>query len=347
MSSTLALRVDLSPGLVPPALQAEFDSLVDLLVIVTVFPTLLIPIAVCLFMFTKPEIQRKPVFILNVLSIMLGLVFGGFSIATVSRTVAGHFVSAQFIVALSGLYFFIPVCVQCILFVRIFAVYPPQTISRLRAVAIYGTLLAMTVARVVNLAIALKEMNDASRHAANAFAITTVGAHIPSIMAELSMGLVYDTIASSLFLFRLRQGGALKSNTAEDQIVSRGEGPMSYTARLRALFWIALTNFVVPVIFNVLLLILVHNETFGNIVTVIAVISVNVYVQIVSGLLATLWCHSRVHGETIASASARESPMVESIATLKFAPPSVLASHIHMDLDTVHGSSATGSSGTV
>ncbi|RPD53621.1 hypothetical protein L227DRAFT_616824 [Lentinus tigrinus ALCF2SS1-6] len=339
MSSTHSLSVD-SSALVPPALQAEFDSLVNLLVVETVFPTLLIPIAVCLFMFTKPEIQRKPIFVLNVLSIMFGLVFGGFCIATVSRTVAGYFVSPQFFTAVNALYFFNPLCVQCILFLRIFAVYPPQTISRLHAVAIYGTLMAITVARVVNLAIGLKDMSDASRHAANAWAFVTVIAHIPSIVAELSMGLVYDTMASSLFLFRLHQGGALKSNTAEDQVVCRSEGRMSYTARLRALFWIALTNFVVPIIFNIVLLILIHYETFSDAATVIAVISVNVYVQIVSGLLATLWCHSRTHRET--AAGTRESPM----STLKFTPPSVLASRIHVELDTVHASSASGSCGT-
>ncbi len=83
MRSTSALLVDLSSISLPPALQAEFDGAVDLLIVETVFPTLLIPLAICLFMFTKPEIQRKPVFVLNVLSIMLGLVFGGIAVATV------------------------------------------------------------------------------------------------------------------------------------------------------------------------------------------------------------------------------------------------------------------------
>ena len=95
MPSTLAPRVDLSPALLPPALQAEFDGIVDLLIVETVFPTLLIPIAVCLFMFTKPEIQRKPVFILNVLSIMLGLVFGGIAIATVVSLYPAFFSAAR------------------------------------------------------------------------------------------------------------------------------------------------------------------------------------------------------------------------------------------------------------
>ena len=33
-----------------------------------------------------------------------------------------------------------------------------------------------------------------------------------------------DSIASSLFLYRLRQGGALKTKSKEYEVVSRGEG---------------------------------------------------------------------------------------------------------------------------
>ncbi|RPD75857.1 hypothetical protein L226DRAFT_443216, partial [Lentinus tigrinus ALCF2SS1-7] len=131
--------------------QTAFDGVVNILIVVTVFPALLVPIAVCLFMFTKPEIQRKAIFILNVLSVVLGFLCGGISIATVvsSRSVMGRQVSPEFIIALTSLYFFIPLCVQCILFVRIFAVYPPQTISRMLALMIYGTTMALTVARIV------------------------------------------------------------------------------------------------------------------------------------------------------------------------------------------------------
>ncbi|TFK86952.1 hypothetical protein K466DRAFT_523255 [Polyporus arcularius HHB13444] len=332
MAPPFAQPVDSSVLVLPPEVQIEFDGVVDLLIVETVFPTLLVPIAICLFMITKPEIQRKPVFFLNVFSIVLGLVFGGIAIATVSRSISGHLVSPAFVTALSGLYFFIPVCVQCILFVRIFAVYPPRSISRLLAFTLYGTLFAMTVARVVNLVITLIRMSDAAHHAASAWAVLGVGRRIPSVTAELSMGLLYDIIASTLFLYRLHQGGALKGlKRAENDIVSSAKRA-SYPARLRALFWIALTNFVVPVIFNVLLLILFRTETdLGDSITVIAIISVNVYVQIVSGLLATLWSSGSSRETT---ARSTENPMLESISTLKFAPASTtLTSHIHVEVE--------------
>ncbi|RPD60940.1 hypothetical protein L227DRAFT_611010 [Lentinus tigrinus ALCF2SS1-6] len=195
MPSTASLpNTYLSDSSVPPsALQIPFSGIVDLLIVETVFPTLLIPIALCLFMFTKPEIQRKPIFLLNVLSVMLGLVFGGITMATVSRTVAGHHVSPNFVTAVTGLYFFIPVCVQCILFVRIFAVYPPRAISRLLAATIYGTLLGMTLARIVNLGIALKQFSDTAHLSPDPWAVTGVARRVPLVTVELSMGLVYDT----------------------------------------------------------------------------------------------------------------------------------------------------------
>ncbi|RPD76848.1 hypothetical protein L226DRAFT_611272 [Lentinus tigrinus ALCF2SS1-7] len=135
-------------------------------------------------------------------------------------------------------------------------------------------------------------------------------------MAELCMGLVYDTIASCLFLFRLCQGGALKTITTRGiNVLSSGERILLYPARLRALFWTALTNFVVPVIFNMILLAFVPREDASNIVAVFAVGSVSV--------------------ET----TARE--MAESMETLKFAHPSTLVSHtgIHVDLDVARNTS--------
>ena len=107
---------------------------------------------------------------------------------------------------------------------------------------------------------------------------------------------------------------------------------VSYPARLRALFWIALTNFVLPVIFNVVLLALIRSENsngnVGDTITVIAVISVNVYVQIVSGLLATLWCHWGPQGESMKGERERR-PM----STVKFTPTSALTSHVHVEVE--------------
>ncbi|RPD76853.1 hypothetical protein L226DRAFT_569097 [Lentinus tigrinus ALCF2SS1-7] len=327
----------LTPLILPPALQVEVGSIVDLLIIETVFPTLLIPVAVFLFSSTTPDVRRKPVFVLNVIAILLGLIFGGVAMACLSRAMSGREVKPGFVVGLLGLYFFIPVCVQCILFVRILAVYSPRFLSWTHATFIYGSLSAISVARVVNVGIALKRVQDGSRGSDNPWVASTVGWHVPSAKAELFMALLYDVIASSLFLLRLHQGGALKAGvpmTNQAEIITSGGRMSSYSSRLRALFWIASTNFVVPVVFGICLLIMIFHEK--NIVPVIAVLSVNIYVEIISVLLATLWC-SGMRPET--PARSLKAGMVESISTAKFASPSVLTSRVHVELDTVHTSS--------
>ena len=76
---------------------------------------------------------------------------------------------------------------------RIFTVYPPRVISRLLALSNYGTLFALTIARVFNIGIALKNISDAARLSPNPWDATTSGRHVPSVTAELCMALVYDT----------------------------------------------------------------------------------------------------------------------------------------------------------
>ena len=102
---------------------------------------------------------------------------------------------------------------------------------------------------------------------------------------------------------------------------------VSYTARLRALFWIAASNFVIPVIFNIAQLVLIfHDESF---VHGTYVLLVNIYVEIVSVLLATLWCSSSLW-ENATFSAVREAPSsfeggehrpVESLGEVKFASP--------------------------
>ena len=51
-----------------------------MLIIVTFFTALLVPIAVALFLFSDPPLRKKPVFICNVLAALLGLAYGGVGI---------------------------------------------------------------------------------------------------------------------------------------------------------------------------------------------------------------------------------------------------------------------------
>ena len=109
-----------------------------------------------------------------------------------TRSVTGRSVSPQFITGLTGLYFVIPICVQGILLVRILATYPPRVISRLVAFAIYGTLLAMMLARAINIGVAIQKISNTTRMSGNLWTATTFEEHVPSLKVELCMTLAYD-----------------------------------------------------------------------------------------------------------------------------------------------------------
>jgi hypothetical protein len=78
----------------------------------------------------------------------------------------------------------------------------------------------------------------------------------------------------------------------------------SYSAQLRALFWIAVSNFVFPVFFDIALYILIFRAAAHYSAYLIVLIT-NIYVEIIGVLFATVWAatkHSKSPGPTIANA---------------------------------------------
>lgn len=59
----------------------------NLVVIGTVWASFLVPIAVALFFFSTPSMRRRPVFIMNVLAILFGLIEGAVNLYNQVRRV--------------------------------------------------------------------------------------------------------------------------------------------------------------------------------------------------------------------------------------------------------------------
>ena len=78
----------------------------------------------------------------------------------------------------------------------------------------------------------------------------------------------------------------------------------SYGARLQTLFWIALSNFVFPVIFDVAQLILIFRDP--NFVEGSYVIAVNSYVSILGVLFSTIWASPGATQLRVGDASSSE-----------------------------------------
>ena len=71
--------------------------------------------------------------------------------------------------------------------------YPLHTLSWIRAALIYGTLSTISVARLINVSIGLKKVQDGSRGLDSPWVDAIVAWHIPFAKVELFLALFYDT----------------------------------------------------------------------------------------------------------------------------------------------------------
>ncbi|KAM5531173.1 hypothetical protein V8D89_015143 [Ganoderma adspersum] len=256
-----------------------------MLLIATVFSSFLVPSAVVLFVFSTPALRRRPHFILNLCAIALGLTQGIMFIYVTTMEFQLEPPSPTLISVMTALCIVGPICVQTILFLRVLAVYPPHQQSPAVRVGMYGPAIAMKLARVVNAAYLLYMVQRGSG------AKTIVGQsaavwNSPFAKSELSLQLV--VYVSTLFLLKIHTGVKFSEKQRQhssDPGLTLSQG--SYGARLRTLFWIALSNFVFPVIFDVAQLILIFRDR--NYIEGSYVVIVNSYVSILGVLFSTIW----------------------------------------------------------
>lgn len=97
----------------------------------------------------------------------------------------------------------------------------------------------------------------------------------------------------------------------------------TYLGRLRTLFWIAVTNFVFPVILNIAQIILLFLEPAEF--YVVYVFYASLYLNIIGVLLATVWSSS-THWSNSEHTIEEEKRRPYTNGTLMFAPPASSAS---------------------
>ncbi|PIL26415.1 hypothetical protein GSI_12172 [Ganoderma sinense ZZ0214-1] len=272
VSNASSLPLGFPIGLVPlPLVQEE----VKWLVLITTYTAFLVPIAAVLFFFSTPQLRGRPVFILNVNTVFLNL-------QATPRTA----------IASICLFICVPFFVQGILILRVRAVYPLNTLSRTRLVAIYGPIALFKLARIANMAYLIfrfrQAINDAGGLSTNTiFTVSQAVWTFPSTKAEWFLQLFDDMYVSTLFIARLRKPAGVQGKSARPTSQYQG----TYIQRLKTLFWTAVFNFVFPIIFNIALIILLFHEPdflHGS-----YIIYTNNYAQIIGVLLATVFVAGR------------------------------------------------------
>ncbi|KAM5539662.1 hypothetical protein V8D89_006771 [Ganoderma adspersum] len=268
---------------------AALDGAMDFLLLTTICTGILIPISIALFL-SFSRIWRTPVFLFNVFAIALGFAYGGLTITYLKMVFSGRLSNPRLTLVFMCMSFLIPVCVQSILIIRVVMVYPPCMLSWGRNLLIYGIFIALSIARIVNMALFLNNVSrDINQSHANSTAISFYALRRGNGKAEWIMQSVNDLYASMLFLLQVKNSRAFKSKEgALASVFTNGGVVRSYSARLKALFWIAVFNFVFPVILNIVIVIFTFREP--NLLHTVDVITLNIYFEIVCVLLATVWC---------------------------------------------------------
>ncbi|THU83072.1 hypothetical protein K435DRAFT_690252 [Dendrothele bispora CBS 962.96] len=144
----------------PPPLQSYIVAVTPalrLLLLGAVWSAALVPLLVVLFFFSTPAIRRKPIFIMNVFTVSMGIIIGIINTKLYVTQILnpGEEVQLKTLVAYIGMILLMPVIMDCILAYRLLAVYPRRTTSNLLLVIIFAPIVLFKAARLANLIVFL------------------------------------------------------------------------------------------------------------------------------------------------------------------------------------------------
>ncbi|KAF8638222.1 hypothetical protein AX17_002371 [Amanita inopinata Kibby_2008] len=272
------------------SLKAVADELAKLLyplyrtlIVACVWSAMLVPLLVALFLFSTKRMRRRPIFVANVLSISLGLGLAA-AIIALMMSVLQHPLdppSKSLSLAFTSLLSLSPMLVESILLIRLLAVYPYERVPLKVFLAIFIPIGLLKTARVINSITYLVYLSKDLVPGVNTLLLLQERwTRYPNYKIEWFLQVVDNTSASVLFLVQLNKGRgvASRSNAVPDD---------NWSGFLETLFWIAVSNFVIPVMLSIAQLVVVWVEK--DIFDVVPICLVNVYVEIIGVLLATVW----------------------------------------------------------
>ncbi|KAI0753771.1 hypothetical protein C8Q74DRAFT_1211121 [Fomes fomentarius] len=282
------------PGFVHAAV---ITPCVTLALIGTACSSALIPIAVVLFYFSTAKSRRRPLFILNTLMIILGLVLGCLNAFIQMTILHGRYVRPELSTLYTLLIILIPTLADSVLLMRVVTVYPPRELRLGRFIVVYGPITTVKLARlVVDILFIVKWTRAVFDHSTNTYQAGQQAWGTPFPKLAWFLQLADSTYASTLFLSRLREGRMnshqlrARASAARTRSVESEGTATSYYYRLRTLFWISVSNFVFPVILNLVQLILAFRNP--DFLDGAYVLIVNNYISVIGVLLATIWSTS-------------------------------------------------------
>ncbi|KAG6808414.1 hypothetical protein H0H92_004232 [Tricholoma furcatifolium] len=253
------------------------------------FGGLLVPLLIFLFLFSNPTARRHPVFILNFAIIILGLALAAVNVGQEWMNMVTPDVPVPQSLTLANITLDVisPMIIDSVLLFRLLAFYPRMTTPRKTFFVILAFPVIVKCARFTCVTIFLYHLGRTNGQGS----ITTLAAKTwfrnPWLTSEWSLQIA-DNLYSTFFLFwklrRFYTGG-------ETSFLVRNKSLLS---RLRAIFTIALANFVFPLFMNITQLVLITRDT--NYARGAEVLMANMYVSIFGVLFATVWASGNAWG---------------------------------------------------
>lgn len=277
--------------LVSPIIEAFAEGLkpsVALLMIGTVLASMLVPLLIAVVYFSTSKTRRQSIYRLVVLSILLGLTLGCWNGVMEVRAILTPLraQSNQEFFAFMIIFSLTPWVVDFVLLFRLFAVFNRNQTRLSILAAVLAFPVAIKILRLSLLVTFAVQWHKAVDNIGDAV-IAAEGTWRSSVCPKIEwISQILDHgFCSAMFMYRLR--GSMK--------LSPLSGPRRDTVarRIQTLFWIAATNFIFPIIYNFIqIILLLTNASFfpGA-----YLLMINTYLSIFGVVFATIWSSAMNH----------------------------------------------------
>ncbi|KAJ7586375.1 hypothetical protein C8J56DRAFT_1051748 [Mycena floridula] len=248
----------------------------------TIFSAMLIPLLIMLFAVSTPQTRRKPIFLLNVTQILLGIATAIFTAHYIIKSVLNPFAHTNRVQS-TTLYMWMPWITEGILLLRIVVVFRSTHGGVLPMASLLALPISLKMARaVINILVLMSwwKRKDLTFGGVQFEASESLELNTWMPKASWIMELVDNGYVSFLFLWRLNGQGHLFDGSKIGRVDTR----RSITSKIKSLFWIASTNFFFPLVFLTFQIIF----AFSGQALVLASVNVTyTYVSIISTVFAT------------------------------------------------------------
>jgi hypothetical protein len=225
--------------------STDLQASVTFVLIGAVFASLLVPMLVSLFFFSTGEFRRRGLFYLNAFALVFGIAQGVLLTALYVRSIlepqANLFGGS---LAVNIVFLFSPLLVESILLLRLVTVFPSRVHGRRTLFAVLALPVLVRIGRLVNMCLAIAWLGAASTGLRDN--MSQWWALLPYVRAEWLLALVDNAYVSLVFLYRLQMHAPIAQQRTN-----------AMALRVRRLFFIAVSNFILPGVLNFVQIVLI------------------------------------------------------------------------------------------